>query len=370
MNDTELKYSIALTLAKGIGTQQHKQLVKRYGCAQEVLMRTEKELVSDGVPARLAKSITDAELLEKAEKEVEFIKAKGIKTFHYLESDYPYRLAECKDAPVLLYYKGTSKLNATKTIAFVGTRKMTDNGRKWIIQCMADLAKNHKDILVISGLAYGVDICSHTQALDNGLETVAVMATPLNTIYPREHRNDAARICNHGGLLTEYSTTHPMDRGNFQARNRIIAGLCDTVVIVESSEKGGALITADCAFSYSRDVLAVPGRFSDTYSAGCNKLIKESKAALITSADDIEEIMGWKNCQKKDSPSLFPEFTEDLTDEEKTIIQILRVNDQMGLNDLSAETNIQVGKLMSLLFTMEFKQLIHKLPGDMYAVGP
>lgn len=375
MDEKVQLYRIALTLVHGVGPTQHRELVSHYGSAEAVFGQTEKQLKADKVPSALAERICAPGLMDRAKRELDFVLKNNVRLFYYADSDYPYRLAECKDAPPLLYYRGNCNLNASKVLAFVGTRKMTDYGRQNIQSTISELASRHPDLLIVSGLAYGVDVCSHQAALDSSLNTVGVMGTGQDNIYPRVHANIAKQMMLQGGLLTEYPTLQndKIDKGNFVARNRVIAGLSDAVVVAESALKGGALLTADFANSYSRDVFTYPGRVNDTYSSGCNMLIRTNKAALITGAKDIEEMMNWQTEEPKTGKqsSLFPELTENnLTDDEKTVIRLLREAEQMQLNDLSLQMNMPVWKLSSLLFQMEFKQLVHQLPGGIYAVGP
>lgn len=301
--------------------------------------------------------------LEEAETELNFTEKNKIKILFYTDTDYPQRLTECIDAPVLLYYKGSADLNRTKIISIVGTRNATNYGKGFCQDFIKQLAALFPDTIIVSGLAYGIDVCAHRSAMQSGLDTVAVLAHGLNTIYPASHRNTAAEILKQGGLLTEYASQDTIHRGNFIARNRIVAGLSDASIIIESAVKGGSLITADIAESYLRDVFALPGRIGDTYSQGCNRLIAENKAALLSSASHFIKQMCWElPNQEAVQTELFPELDED----EKTVLDILEKEGESQINQLAIKTDIPTSHILAILLELEFKNKVRAFPGGIY----
>lgn len=309
-------------------------------------------------------------LLSAAEKELLYAEEKGIKCLTMADSDYPARLKNCDDAPLVVFYLGNADLNARHIVAVVGTRHCTEYGKSICASFTAGLAAAVPGTLVVSGLAYGIDINAHRGALAAGLPTVAVLAHGLDRIYPAMHRATAAKMVENGGLITEFPTGTNPDKQNFVRRNRIIAGLADATVVVESADKGGSLITASIADSYGREVCAYPGRVSDQYSAGCNNFIRDNKARLITSADDLAKALGWETAKggrkaKPKEPELFPE----LNDEERKVYDALTGSDGKQINLLTVETNIPVGQLMSLLFEMEMRGIVKSLNGARYKLN-
>jgi DNA processing protein len=265
----------------------------------------------------------------------------------------------------VLYYRGTADLNQTRVINIVGTRRSTPYGEDLIRQFITDLQQWCPQVLVVSGLAYGVDICAHRHALENGYETVGVLAHGLDQIYPRMHRATAIEMLRQGGLLTEFMSQSVADKINFVARNRIVAGMADATLVVESAEKGGSLITTGIAEGYGRDVFAVPGRVGDKASAGCNLLIRDNRAVLLQSAEEFVEAMGWATAKKESEPvqrELFPELSPD----EMAVFEALKDSDGKHLNMLTVETNIPIGQLSSILFEMELRGIVRLLSGGMY----
>jgi DNA processing protein len=305
--------------------------------------------------------------MERAHREYEFAEKNGIRCLTPDDEDYPVRMRECDDAPTLLFFKGHADLNPRHSVAIVGTRHITDYGRRMCDSFVHDLSELCPDVLIMSGLAYGVDIQAHRAALANGLNTIGTLAHGLDRIYPSAHRPTAVEMLNHGGLITEfYSGTNP-DRYNFVSRNRIIAGMADATIVVESASKGGSLITADIAMSYHRDCFAVPGRVGDEFSEGCNSLIHDNKAALLTSADDFVKAMGWGASQqggrhKAVQRQLFP----DLSAEEELVVKALQERGDLQINALVVETDIPINKMNALLFELEMKGVIRVLAGGVY----
>lgn len=322
--------------------------------------------VLPGATPALVSALSDKSLFDCAKKELEFTDAKGIGITCIKDDDYPCRLKECDDAPPVIYTMGNADLNARHIVSIVGTRRVTEYGKDICNAFVADLARMLPDVLIVSGLAYGVDVCAHRAALKAGLPTIGVLAHGLNRIYPSSHRTVAKDMLANGGLLTEYmSGTEPFKQ-NFLQRNRIVAGLADATVVIESPSTGGSLVTASIAQSYMRDCFAFPGRVNDQFSMGCNELIAHNKAALITSAYDFVEAMNWGAAVKKAEPreaELFPE----LQPMEQILLDLLRENSNgMQLNSIVVALDIPVGRVMSLLFELEMKNLIRTQAGGAY----
>ncbi|MDR3286733.1 MAG: DNA-processing protein DprA [Prevotellaceae bacterium] len=362
-----LKYYIAIEHIPNVGSVTAKKLIAFFGGIEAVFF--EKKAVMSkilGIGDVLVNSILSNrdESLKIAEKEIIFIEKNKIKTFVYTEKEYPKRLQLCDDSPVVFFSKGDVDFNSAKILSIVGTRKSTDYGTAVCEKLIADLAVTHKPVIV-SGLAYGIDVCAHKSALQNGLKTVAVMGTGLNMIYPAQHRNIASQIIQQGALITDFTSQAKFDRTNFLSRNRIIAGLADATIVVESGKKGGALVTADIATSYNRDVLAFPARVGDEYSAGCNWLIKTNKAALIEEMKDIEYVLGWMS--KLDKPKQLPLF-DTLSEKEMIIINHLKKTDTDTIDNISHETKVPMSQLSAMLLTLEFGGYIKSLPGKSYTL--
>lgn len=370
MNADQLKYRIAITLIKGIGNSLAKNLIAYLGSEEAIFTEKQQSLAKiPGIGDVLSKEIVNQNVLKRAEQEVEFILKNKIKTYYYTDKEYPFRLRECHDSPILIYARGNSNLNDGKFIGIVGTRNATEYGKDICKKLIFDLAQHQPNSIIVSGLAYGVDICAHKAALEADIPTIAVVGHGLDRIYPAVHRPVAAKMIDKGLILTEYlSQTNP-DRQNFVQRNRIIAGLCDATVVIESAIRGGALITAEIANDYNRDVFAFPGRVNDEWSAGCNALIKANKASLIESADDILRFMNWEKQTEKNQMNIQTSLFVDLTDEEQNIVTILRqFSDGLQLNELSIKLEKPVSKISSLLLEMEFKGIVKCLPGNLYKI--
>ena len=308
-------------------------------------------------------------LIRRAEEELRYCETKGVQPLTMTDEGYPERLKQCDDAPVVLYYIGNADLNQRRVVNIVGTRKCTPYGQDLIRRFMADLRLLCPEVLVVSGLAYGVDICAHRQALECGFETVGVLAHGLDDLYPSRHKDTANRMVSQGGLLTEFMTGTNADKINFVRRNRIVAGMSDACILVESAAKGGGLITAGISRSYGRDVFAFPGRVGDTYSEGCNNLIRDNGAALINSADDFVHAMGWE-CDalriKAQSEGIQRSLFPDLSAEEQAIVDVLQRNNDLQINMLSVQANLPVNRLTALLFELEMKGVVRPLAGGTY----
>lgn len=364
--DEELKYRIAITLIKGVGDVLSRNLISYCGGVEAVFKEKLSHLEKiPGVGTVIAKKVKEFDDFARAEEEVKFIEKYKITPLFFLDKAYPERLKNCIDAPVMLYYRGNTNFNDSRMIAFVGTRNATEYGKAQTEKIIEDLAT--LNITVISGLAYGIDICAHKAALKNNLNTVGVLAHGLDRIYPAVHKATAQKMLEQGGLLTEYiSGTNP-DRENFPSRNRIVAGIVDAVVVIEAGKSGGALITAEIANNYNRDVFALPGKVDDTYSIGCNHFIKMNKACLLESAADIVYVMGWeqKEKSKKESNKQRSLFV-DLTDDEKSLLAMLNEFGAMNIDTISSNSTLQVSKIAAALLSLEFSGCVKSLPGKIY----
>ncbi len=359
-----LLYQIALTLIPGVGDITAKKLIAYCGSAEAIFKEKKKILEKiPGIQNKLIKLFSDVEIFHRAEKEIEFIQKYKIQTLFFLNDDYPERLKQCVDSPILLYYKGNAPFNVKKVIAIIGTRKISEYGKENCENIVRDLSAS--DILVVSGLAYGVDTCAHKSALDFGLKTIGVLGHGLDKIYPALNRQLASKITLNGGLITEFITETRPDRENFPKRNRIIAGMADAILVVEAAKRGGALITADIANSYNRDVFALPGRVNDEYSQGCNNLIKANKAALVTNADDILYMMGWEQKIQKNQ-AVQKKLMLTFSPEEDKIIEILRQNENTGIDEIEVKSEIPISLLAKFLLNLEFDGIIKSMPGKTY----
>ncbi len=370
MNDDQLKYKIGITLIRGIGNNLAKNLIAYIGSAEDVFREKQSYLAKiPGIGDILSKEIVAQNVLARAEQEIEFILKNKIQTFYYNDRDYPFRLKECADSPIMIFGKGNCDLNNGKFVGIVGTRKATETGKENCKKFISDLVNIQPNSVIVSGLAYGVDICAHKAALDVGLATIAVVGHGLDRIYPAAHRPTAVKMMPKGALLTEYlSQTNP-DAPNFVQRNRIIAGLCDALIVVESATRGGALITAEIANDYNRDVFAFPGRVNDEWSVGCNALIKTNKASLIESADDLCRFMNWEKSDSIGCSAVQTTLFLDLSDEEQTIVTTLRKNSEgIQMNELALLLSMPSSKISSLLLEMEFKGVVKCLPGSVYRI--
>ena len=357
MDTQEIISSIALTKLKGLSLLNARTMLEALGSASEVFAHR-KDIVSliPEASQRLVSAFADVdEAMRFAEAEMEFIENKRLKVFALLDEDYPQRLRECEDAPLVLYGCGNFNLNTQRIISVVGTRKCSEYGKEVCNNFIADLKRYYPDALIVSGLAYGIDVCAHRAALDNGMSTVGVLAHGLDTIYPSMHRQVAAEMVHQqGGLLTEYTTQTTPEKGNFVRRNRIVAGLCDACIVVESSERGGSLITAELALDYNRDVFAFPGRVYDEYSRGCNNLIRHQRATLLTCAADLLDAMGWENplAEASKTKAVKQELFPDLTDEERALVNTLKNVDDKHINQIAIDANISYSRASMILFDL------------------
>lgn len=360
-------HKIALTLIKGIGDITIKSLIGYCGSAEEVF-ETKKGLLEriPGIGSKTAALILAKNTFDRAEVEMQFIEKYKIQPLFFTDKLYPKRLNNCYDSPAMLYFKGMADLNNQKVIAVVGTRNATSVGKVFCDKLIAGLQQH--SLLVASGLAYGIDIAAHKAALNYKVPTVGVLGHGLDRIYPALHRSYAEKMLEEGGLLTEFPSQTNPDRSNFPKRNRIIAGMADAVIVVEAAKKGGALITAEIANSYNRDVFAVPGRLDDEFSEGCNFLLKTNRANLLTKVEDIEYLMGWldqKLGRKRVQPTLFL----DLNPEEQKIIDLIINLGAIAFDDLQMQLNVSQSKLALTLLNLEMQSIIVSLPGKVYRLN-
>lgn len=360
-----LLYQIALTLIPKIGDKSARKLLTHYPNAKDIFLASSKDLKDIGFSQIAIDAIKKSDVLKQAEEEVKFVEKHNIKTLFYSEENYPYRLRFCDDAPVLLYYRGDVNFDHSKIISVVGTRMATEYGRAICRKIIEDLS-SVIDIIVVSGLAHGIDTQAHTVSVEHKIPTIGVVAHGHDTLYPKINSKLAAQMLENGAVITEFKSKTIPDRENFPKRNRIIAGLADAVLVVEAAKKGGALITADIANSYGREVFAVPGRVGDTFSEGCNNLIYANKAILAQSADDILLAMNWKPKKKKNKQlKLFA----DLNDEELKIVNYLQKQNPADIDSIILFNEITPTQAASVLLNLELKNVINCLPGKRYALS-
>ncbi len=363
---SKLSYQIALSLIKGIGPVLAKNLIAYLGDVEAVFKESPSNLAKiPEIGPVLSKKIAAQNLYARAEKEIAFIKKNGIQAHFYTDKSYPFRLKECIDAPIILYSKGNIDFNTSRFIGVVGTRNASEYGKENCQQLIHDLSNIAPNTCIVSGLAYGIDICAHKAALSSNLPTIASIAHGMDRIYPSIHRATAIQMLNNGGLVTEYLTETNPDRQNFVQRNRLIAGMCDAIIVIESGRKGGSLITADMAHSYNRDVYAIPGRINDTQSVGCNHLIKSNKAGLIESAKDLVDAMCWDISNENKLPIQQSLFI-DLTEKQQNIVNAIRMKESISLNEIAISIGEAVSKTSSALLEMEFLGVVKCLPGNLY----
>lgn len=371
MNQQEIISAIALTRISYFSLAELLELFRRVGSAHEIVAHSQH--IRDLLPEasdRLTHAFTDiGQALRYAESELRTAESMGVRTLVMGNDDYPSRLLECPDAPLVLYYQGSASLNQKRVISIVGTRRCTPYGQDLVRRFMSELRSLCPQVLVVSGLAYGIDICAHREALAQGYDTVGVLAHGLDDLYPPRHRPTADQMLNQGGLLTEFPTCTRPDRLNFVRRNRIVAGLSDATLLVESAIHGGGLITTRIADDYGRDVFAFPGAVGAPYSEGCNDLIRRQGAGLIMSAKHFVEAMGWQNdAQLSEAQAqgierqLFPELTAD----EQRVVAVLQRKNDLQINILSVQSGISVGPLTALLFSLEMKGVVRTMAGGTY----
>jgi DNA processing protein len=365
-NSSQLLYQIGMTMLPGVGSILAKNLLAYCGSPEAIFKTSKAKLLK--IPAigeERAEAIAKAEVLEEAEKELKFIEEYKISPLFFTDEAYPRRLKQLADSPLLLYYKGNADLNAEKMIGIVGTRKATEYGKEATRKLVAELAAH--DVVVVSGLAYGIDVAAHNAALEHNLKTIGVLGHGLNTIYPSQHAAVAKKMVAQGGLLTEYKSIDLMTMHNFPDRNRIVAGICDAVVVMESPVKGGAVLTANIANSYNKDVFAYPGRTIDKTSAGCNFLIKTFKAGLIENAHDILEAMHWSQAgDGTKTQNQQRQLTFALSEDEQKVYTLLSEKPELEIDKLVDLSAMNSSLLAATLLEMEMNGIIVSLPGKRY----
>ncbi|KQB41286.1 DNA-processing protein DprA [Flavobacterium aquidurense] len=363
MSDQDLFYLLALLKVDGVGDIMAKKLLTHFGNAEAIFNTKMNQIAAiDGVGTVLLRNLKDKSVFEKANLELEFIKSNNIKVSFFKDEDYPERLKHCIDSPVLIFSSGDINLKGKKIISIVGTRQITGYGSEFCRKLIEDLAP--LDPVIVSGFAYGVDIVAHQLAMEYNLQTIGVLAHGLNQIYPKSHKKYVAKIEDNGGFITEFWSSSNPEKENFVRRNRIVAGMSEATIVIESADRGGSLITANLANDYNRDVFAVPGRVSDKYSQGCNNLIKTQKANVLTSAADLVYILNWdiENKAKPVQKQLFVELEE----EEQKLYDFLLKNGKELLDTIALKCDFPIYKISGMLLNMELKGVIRPLPGKLF----
>lgn len=369
MYSEQMLYYIATSMLPGIGPILARQLIAYVGSAEQIFKESPKNLAKiPKIGETLAREIKKNNVMQQAEQEFAFVQKNNIKIALHTHDDYPRRLKHCDDAPLLFYYKGNNNFNHQKIISIVGTRSATEYGKRCCKQLLSDISKHNP--LIISGLALGIDICAHKEALKNGLETIAILGTPLTTVTPTSHIKYAREIIDHNGtVISECHSQTVYDNALYVKRNRIIAGMSDITIVVESKTRGGALITAEYANQYNRDVAAFPGNINNTYSQGCNMLIKQNKAHLIESAQDIEKILNWDLDIQQTKSTIQKQLFVELNSEEQLIYSILQEYKELTIDQIATQSNIPMSKTSSVLLQLEFKGLIQTFPGKRFSIA-
>ena len=363
-NKAELLYKIAITQISGVGSITAKKLISKCGSAEAVFKEASSCLLKiSGINKQILHSIRQKDLFRIADREINFILKNDIHVLYFLDEDYPFRLKQCIDSPVLLYSKGNVNLNSKRIIAIVGSRKPTYYGKDQCEKIVKGLSESN--VIVVSGLAYGIDTHAHQNALKFSLPTIAVLGHSLDRIYPSSNIGLARKILKNGALITEFISGTKPDRENFPRRNRIVAGMIDAVIVIESAERGGALITADIALSYNREVMAVPGRVNDELSGGCNWMILDNKAALVRNALDILKIMNWDKTGRYTQREI---NFDELDDLQKNIMRIMYEYKKINMDHLISLSGIRMQQLPAILLDLEMKGLIRSYPGNSYEV--
>jgi DNA processing protein len=359
----DLLYILALTLVDGIGPASGKKLMQHLGSAEAVFRASRRDLLQvPGINESRAEAILSFQDFARAEGELRWCEKHGVEPIPHMAKAYPNRLKHCDDGPLLLYRKGPADLSAPRMVSMVGTRRISEHGKhttRQLVEAMVSYG-----VTIVSGLAYGVDIEAHKAALDVGLPTIAVLGHGLNRIYPAAHARYAAEMTQRGALLTEFTTATKPDRENFPMRNRIVAGMCDATIVVESGESGGSMITADLANGYSRDVFAIPGRIHDDRSAGCNLLIKSHRASLLSSVKDLEYVMGWS--AKPSGKPMQRKIFVDLHPNEEKLMACMREKGRVQIDEISLATQMPMSSVMVHLLNLELNGLVRALPGKLY----
>lgn len=367
MRQEDLKYMMALSEVKNVGPVNAKKLIAYCGSAEEVFKQKKSSLEKiPGIGEFTAKSLLKYTDFDRVENEFDFIKKNHISAITFLDKRYPQRLKNCEDGPIVIYTKGDMNLNSSRVVSIVGTRQPTEYGKEFtekLIQALKEI-----DVVVLSGLAYGIDVTTHRACVKNNISTIGVVAHGLDRIYPSVHTSLAEKMQKKGGILTEYMSNTNPDRENFPSRNRIVAGMADATIVIETSLKGGSMITANLANDYNRDVFALPGRITDEYSVGCNRLIRSNRAALIETPEDFIVAMGWQPSENK-KKEVQAELFIELNETEKGVIDLLKLKGNAAIDILSIEAKIPMSHLSSTLLALEFKGAVRSLPGKIYTLA-
>lgn len=366
MENSAILYQLGLALVPGIGTTLARKLLENTGSAQSIFEEKTSNLIKiHGIGSTIAKNISSHGVLQRADQEIEYMQKHKINMMFFYDPDYPERLKNCADAPIVLFHKGEMPSRMSHSLSVIGTRKPSQHGRDLTISWIHELAQKYPDIYIVSGLAYGIDITAHESALKNKVKTLAVLGHGFHTIYPAEHRSAAIRILEEGALMTDFFSHNFIESKNFIRRNRIIAGISEATLVVESKMKGGAMATIDMANSYNRDVFAIPGRPTDIRSVGCNYLIRSNQAILASTPDDIPFILGWEMSKGSKRGSKEHQILPELSESQKRIMDILQ-KDEMNINELGIILHIHPAKLTGDLLNLEFSGLIQASPGGRF----
>lgn len=366
MTENEIIAWLRLQAVRNVGDITAKKLIAHYGSPSAVFTDEMRKLLRiHGIGNTILKELYAPSYLKQAEQELKFLQQEDISICNFNSEDYPKFLKHCVDGPILLFKKGKINLNGRKILSIVGTRNITRYGRVFCEEFISEIAPMNP--VIVSGFAYGVDITVQRLAMEHGLQTIGCLAHGLNQIYPKSHAKYMRAVMDHGGFITEFWSTSKPDRENFLKRNRIIAGMSEATLVIESAEKGGSLVTADIANGYNREVFAVPGRYTDKYSQGCNDLVKQQKAHMLTSAAELVYLMGWELQEaKRETPTIQKKLFVELEFTEKSIYSYLELCGKQELDSIALECNLSVSKASSALLAMEMKGVVRPLPGKSF----
>ena len=366
MTENEILYVLALQHVPNIGDITAKKLINHCGSPEAIFSEKRQNLLKiDGIGSVVISDLFNTKHFQAAEKELRFMKENNISCLYFVDADYPERLKHCIDSPILLFQSGNINMKQQRVISIVGTRKITSSGVNFCNKLVEELAAFNP--VIVSGFAYGTDITAQKAALKHNLQTIGCLAHGLNQVYPKVHKKYVADIEKHGGFYTDFWSSDAFDRNNFLKRNRIIAGLSEATIVIESAEKGGSLVTADIANSYNRDVFAVPGRTTDTQSVGCNNLIKFQKAHLLSNPMDIPYMLNWE-LDTKEKPTIQKQLFVELTDDEKIIYNHLKTKEKLQLDLIALDCNLPIFKVAGILLNLELKGVVRPLPGKLFEV--
>lgn len=361
----ELYYQVALTMIPELGPIRARLLIEHFGSAVSVFKAKKKELsVVEGIGELRAKYLKEWAAFSDVEEEIMFIEKHHIRSLFLTDKGYPQRLLNCYDPPTLLYYRGTADLNNSKVISIIGTRNHTEYGKQVTEELIASLQA--QQVIIVSGLAFGIDALAHKNALQCRLPTIGVLAHGMDTIYPAQHKILAKEMLQQGGLLTEFRKSQKPDKYNFPKRNRIVAGMADATIVIETAIRGGSMITAELAHNYNRDLFAVPGKITDTKSSGCLKLIQQNKAILLTGGEQLIEVMGWQ--EKKKNVAKQKELFIDLSEDEKIIVTLLKEKEAMAIDEIYCKSRLSSSSVAAAILNLELQNVISLLPGKRYSL--